>query len=62
MMCSRCTSNSFVTMYVDEPKCMACGHTGYQVPNTILQEFSAQLGEIGSGTKYIKTYTKKYYG
>ena len=62
MMCSRCSSKSFVSMYVDEPKCMSCGHTEYQVPAAILKEVSAQLGKIGKGTKYIKTNAKKDYG
>jgi hypothetical protein len=48
-------------MYRDEIKCMACGHTGYQIPSEILEEFTANMGKVGKATKYIRSNSKKYY-
>jgi len=62
MQCPRCSNNSFVTFYqYDDPKCTACGHTGYNIPSDILQEYKAQLGEKGDGQGYIRKNSKKYY-
>jgi len=61
MNCPRCKSRSYVHMYKDEIKCMACGHTGYQIPSEILEEFTANMGKVGKATKYIRSNSKKYY-
>mgnify|MGYP003681675462 CR=1 FL=1 len=62
MKCPRCNSNSFVTFYdYDDPKCTACGHTGYKISSEVLQEYSDQLGEVGGGVAYIKKNAKKYH-
>jgi len=61
MTCPRCNSKSYVDIYVDESKCMACGHTVHEIPEAILNEFSTQIGEAGKGAKYIRSNSKKYY-
>ena len=59
--CPRCKSRSYVNMYVDETKCMMCGHTDHKIPDDILKEYSDNLGLQGKGSRYIKQGVKKYY-
>ena len=62
MICPRCKSNSYVNMYLEQTKCMACGHTNHQVPSEILEEFDENIGKMGQSNKYyIKNNSKKYY-
>jgi|5_EtaG_2_1085323.scaffolds.fasta_scaffold53776_3 Zn ribbon nucleic-acid-binding protein len=61
MECPRCHSKSFTSVYRDETKCLACGHTDYRVPQNILDEYGKRLGEKGVATKYIRSSAKKYY-
>ena len=58
MICPRCKSNSYVNFYHTEIKCTACGHTGYTVPQDILDEFNDRYGKE---TKYVKRGVKKYH-
>lgn len=62
MICPRCKSKSYVPMYRSEIKCIACGHTDYQVPDEILKEFDENIGKMGQSTQhYIRNNSKKYY-
>jgi len=60
-VCPRCSSKSYVNMYVDETKCMMCSYVGNKIPREILQEFIDNKGLQGSGDRYIRQNSKKYY-
>ena len=61
MICPRFKSKSYVNFYGNETKCIACGHSGYQIPDEVLAEVAERTGEMGKGTQYIRKNAKKYY-
>ena len=58
--CPRCNCQGYVNLYVDEAKCMMCGYTKTHIPEEILEEYKANLGQRGDGQWYIRENNKKY--
>ena len=59
--CTRCNCQGYVNLYVDEAKCMMCGYTKTHIPEEILEEYKANLGQRGDGQWYIRENNKKYH-
>ena len=59
--CPRCNCQGYVNLYVDEAKCMMCGYTKTHIPEEILEEYKANLGQRGDGQWYIRENNRKYH-
>ena len=61
MQCPRCNSKSYVHIYIDDIKCMACSHTEYKIPSDISKEVKANLGSDSGNHSGKKRVTLSHY-